>query len=382
MNIEVFYFALSGCIISPWLQNYKRRRVNSLGLTLMDSIGDCAIVNFLGDITVIGSFLTITVFIIGVFFSMRLQYVHGFRNMDNQACTYAWLMQQKKDESYKKVVELYLKSSKEHRKDVIFLGRRCLEMVGAIIFMLIALFLSVVDRSSNILTILTVIFTALGMVFVFLSSLSVFRRYTTDDPPLELIICNRLVTCTPFLRKILGEGWVRQSNCIREMIPEDILRNIKMSNELEEGGHGMKDCLKRLWNQIMSKGEIIGGILFILGFLLLLLYAVLVMAFSLRKDTGLLAVALGIISVGLGFIAIGMSVKLDIKVGNLPKLLLGDEYSPPLQLLEKKQVGGSSKDAAQKRLDEDTKKVGYVRGEIYEVEKGKWAIRWGGKYPL
>lgn len=41
-----------------------------------------------------------------------------------------------------------------------------------------------------------------------------------------------------------------------------------------------------------------------------------------------------------------------------------------------------SKENAQRRLDEDTKKVGYQRGQIYQLENGSWAIHWGGKYPL
>lgn len=41
-----------------------------------------------------------------------------------------------------------------------------------------------------------------------------------------------------------------------------------------------------------------------------------------------------------------------------------------------------SKADAQKRLDEDTKRVGYVRGEIYKLKDGSWGIHWGGKYPL
>ena len=45
-------------------------------------------------------------------------------------------------------------------------------------------------------------------------------------------------------------------------------------------------------------------------------------------------------------------------------------------------VTSRSKEAAQKRLDEDTKKVGYKRGEIYQLEDGSWGIHWGGKYPL
>ena len=41
-----------------------------------------------------------------------------------------------------------------------------------------------------------------------------------------------------------------------------------------------------------------------------------------------------------------------------------------------------SKSAAKRRLDEDTKRVGYKRGEIYEIGDGKWGVNWGGKYPL
>lgn len=37
---------------------------------------------------------------------------------------------------------------------------------------------------------------------------------------------------------------------------------------------------------------------------------------------------------------------------------------------------------AQKRLDEDTQRAGYVRGELYQRDDGSWAIHWGGKYPL
>jgi hypothetical protein len=40
---------------------------------------------------------------------------------------------------------------------------------------------------------------------------------------------------------------------------------------------------------------------------------------------------------------------------------------------------GKSKEEAQKRLDEDTRKVGFVRGEVYQVDDGTWGIAWGGK---
>lgn len=60
---------------------------------------------------------------------------------------------------------------------------------------------------------------------------------------------------------------------------------------------------------------------------------------------------------------------------------------PPTELIGTDLIGtvkvtSRSKAAAQKRLDEDTKRVGYVRGELYQLEDGSWGIHWGGKYPL
>ena len=60
---------------------------------------------------------------------------------------------------------------------------------------------------------------------------------------------------------------------------------------------------------------------------------------------------------------------------------------PPIELIGTDLIGtvkviSRSKAAAQKRLDEDTKRVGYVRGELYQLEDGSWGIHWGGKYPL
>ncbi len=37
---------------------------------------------------------------------------------------------------------------------------------------------------------------------------------------------------------------------------------------------------------------------------------------------------------------------------------------------------GQTKEAAQKRLDEDTERAGYVRGEIYQLQNGSWGINW------
>jgi hypothetical protein len=41
-----------------------------------------------------------------------------------------------------------------------------------------------------------------------------------------------------------------------------------------------------------------------------------------------------------------------------------------------------SKAEAQRRLDEDTRKVRFVRGEVYQIDDNNWGIAWGGKYPL
>lgn len=60
---------------------------------------------------------------------------------------------------------------------------------------------------------------------------------------------------------------------------------------------------------------------------------------------------------------------------------------PPTELINTDLLGtvkvtSKSKAAAQKRLNKDTRRVGYVRGEVYQLEDGSWGIRWGGKYPL
>jgi len=41
-----------------------------------------------------------------------------------------------------------------------------------------------------------------------------------------------------------------------------------------------------------------------------------------------------------------------------------------------------SKAKAQARLNADTKRVGFVRGELFQKADRSWAISWGGKYPL
>jgi hypothetical protein len=74
--------------------------------------------------------------------------------------------------------------------------------------------------------------------------------------------------------------------------------------------------------------------------------------------------------------------KLDKRVADLPLLFKGDILTPSAQIAVKELLEVQSKEAAQRRLDEDTKRVGYVRGELFQNMDGSWSIHWGGKYPL
>jgi len=164
----------------------------------------------------------------------------------------------------------------------------------------------------------------------------------------------------------------------------------------------MSKFFKELWTRLKNAGEPIGVVFIILGVLALATQFILV-RLNLQIGIDLLGVFLGLFSVGLGFIAIGMSAKLDKHV-----LKVLDRFEPQSDKVEpakvqtitprpvevKTGVGKltvevgkprpekGSKEAAQKRLDEDTKKVGYVRGEVYQLKDGGWGIAWGGKYPL
>jgi len=171
----------------------------------------------------------------------------------------------------------------------------------------------------------------------------------------------------------------------------------------------MRKFFKQLWTKIRSIGEPVGFLFLLLGVLVLITQAYLIVQDSQNK-TDLTGIWLGLFSVGLGCIAIDLSEKADKKyteilneintntvsllnvfdrgqdmieqpIGNVivkpPTAALALETFPPEVTVEKR-----SKEAAQKRLDEDTRKVGYVRGEIYQLEDGSWGIHWGGKYPL
>ena len=154
----------------------------------------------------------------------------------------------------------------------------------------------------------------------------------------------------------------------------------------------MKGSLKKLWERTKARGEdiglpflIIGGLLVIVRFILILVGAI--------TDITLFVLGLALISAGLGFTSVGMSAKsdkrqtdllkeLDKKVSALPLIFKGDILTPPGQVAVKDLLEEQSKEAAQKRLDNDTRRVGYVRGELFRNEDGTWSVHWGGKHPL
>ena len=152
----------------------------------------------------------------------------------------------------------------------------------------------------------------------------------------------------------------------------------------------------KLWYQMKASGENTGLIFLIPGFLLLFTLLGLNLAdvpLELTVFATLLSLALGLTSAGLGFISVGMSAKsdrrqtellerLDKNVAGLPLLFKGDILTPSGHRAVKELHGKQSKEAAQRRLDEDTRKVGYVRGELFQNEDGSWSIHWGGRYPL
>ena len=110
-------------------------------------------------------------------------------------------------------------------------------------------------------------------------------------------------------------------------------------------------------------------------------------------NTNLLNITFGLLSVGLGCIAIRMSMKSDKwqaeilrqiadRVINIPNMFRVDLLTFEGKTLVKEVKGQQSKEQAQKRLEADTNKLGYVRGEVFQTSDGNWAIAWGGKYPL
>jgi len=166
------------------------------------------------------------------------------------------------------------------------------------------------------------------------------------------------------------------------------------------------------WNQIKIRLEPVGFVILVAG--ITVLVVVFVAPISTDSQINLLGIALALFSVGLGLVALGISAKSNIQYteilsridANLAIVL--DYFEPSEDKLEflpglaknivikpspataYADVTGRvevttpelSRAKAQARLDADTKKVGYVRGELSEKEDGSWGIHWGGKYPL
>ncbi len=148
----------------------------------------------------------------------------------------------------------------------------------------------------------------------------------------------------------------------------------------------MSEFLKKLWHRTKTRGEDIGLWFLKIGSLIIIVRFVLVLA-GVPTETTLFALGLALISVGLGFTSVGMSAKsdrrqtelletLDKNVAGLPLLFKGDILGP-LGQRAVEELQGQSKEAAQRRLDGDTQKVGYVRGELFQTDDGSWAIHWG-----
>ena len=154
----------------------------------------------------------------------------------------------------------------------------------------------------------------------------------------------------------------------------------------------MSKFLKKLWRETKAAGETIGIPFVIIGFLTMIVISVL-HTIDVSTERTLLALGLAAISVGLGFISVGISTdaderqtallkRLDRSVGELPLQFSGDILTPSGQMVVKELHEKQSKEAAQKRLDEDAERFGHVRGELFQNEDGSWSIHWGGKYPL
>jgi len=139
------------------------------------------------------------------------------------------------------------------------------------------------------------------------------------------------------------------------------------------------------WNFIRRGAGPIGFTTFLLGLLTLIVAFFLALLNKLPIE--IVGLTLGLFSVGLGSIAIDRSFESDEKytallkelrqrVIKLPAMFKNDMLSLSGQLAVEIDVANESKESAQRRLEEDAKKVGYVRGELYQLPNKSWAIHW------
>lgn len=172
----------------------------------------------------------------------------------------------------------------------------------------------------------------------------------------------------------------------------------------------LQQLLQRIWLSIRSEGERAGFVLIAVGSLLVLALLLLILIEDPRLTlvVALFGVALGCISIGLGLMSVGTAQKSDEKHMELLSRIDGGllDLLSNMDAGDKVEVGGKellnvspilnapptdtpkaanimeSRMLAQKRLDEDAKRTGRLRGELYQLPDGKWAIYWGGKHPL
>lgn len=159
-------------------------------------------------------------------------------------------------------------------------------------------------------------------------------------------------------------------------------------------------------NWLKRNGESIG--IPMLGIGLFLIIIISIIGIFGNPTLEALSIALALFCAGLGLIAIGSANKHDVDITTILQRMESkmnylegvDKLSepskgrkdvtikPPLAtvvaeaLPPRVEIKGQTKEEAQKRLDEDVRKVGYLRGELYQLEDGSWGIHWGGKYPI
>ena len=154
--------------------------------------------------------------------------------------------------------------------------------------------------------------------------------------------------------------------------------------------------IKKLPNPMLKLGReygiFVGSVLLLVAFTILL---IIVIAWLIPQEFHVdyalgISFLLGFASVGIGFIALQLSLRQGDMLENLLKIypnysyisdevllaLVGTKVSPT-------KMKGQTKEEAQKRLDEDTRRTGRVRGKTYELsDKSGWGIAWGGEYEL
>jgi hypothetical protein len=165
----------------------------------------------------------------------------------------------------------------------------------------------------------------------------------------------------------------------------------------------LRKLSQRIWRSLKGRGEPAGIVFIVVGALLVVSLVLLIWIQDpeLQLVLALFGAALGCISIGLGFISVGTAQKSDERYtelltridGNVLDLLSnaeagdrievgGEEYNIPLIATPEVVNIDESRILAQRRLDEDRRKVGRPRGELYQLPDGRWAIHWGGRHLL